>query len=61
VALLVPLKTANPERLAAVLARAARLAKDRDPAADEAALAEMGVDPTDWSVSALRALTRSNC
>ena len=35
--LLIPLKTANPKRLAAVLARAADLAKDRDPAADEAA------------------------
>jgi hypothetical protein len=56
--LLIPLKTANPERLAAVLARAAELAKDRDPAADTAALAEMGVDPTDWSVSAVLALTR---
>jgi hypothetical protein len=54
---LIPLKTANPKRLAAVLARAADLAKDRDPAADEAALAEMRIDPTDWSVSAVRALT----
>ena len=54
VGLLIPLKTANPERLASVLARAAALAKDRDPAVDEAALVEMGIDPTDWSVSAVR-------
>ncbi len=58
--LLVPLKTANPECLASVLARAAELAKDRDPAADAAALAEMGVDPTDWSESAVRDLTSSH-
>jgi hypothetical protein len=60
VGLLIPLKTANPERLAAVLARAASLAKDRDPAMDEAALADMGVDPTDWSVEAVRALMTSH-
>ncbi len=56
VGLLIPLKNANPERLAAVLARAAALAKDRDPAMDEVALADMGLDPTDWSVEAVRAL-----
>jgi hypothetical protein len=56
VGLLIPLKTANPERLAAILARAAALAKDRDPAMDEVALADMGLDPTDWSVEAVRAL-----
>jgi len=56
VGLLIPLKTANPDQLAAVLARAASLAKDRDPALDEAALADMGIDPTDWSVDAVRAL-----
>jgi len=56
VGLLIPLKSANPTRLAAVLGRAAALAKDRDPALDEAALAEMGIDPTDWSVEAVQAL-----
>jgi hypothetical protein len=56
VGLLIPLKTANPERLAAILARAAAMAKDRDPAMDELALADMGLDPTDWSVEAVRAL-----
>jgi hypothetical protein len=55
--LLVPLKAADPDRLAAVLARAEALAKGRDPAADDAALAPFGkVDPVDWSVEAVRAL-----
>lgn len=56
VGLLIPLKAADPDRLAAVLARAEALAKRRDPAADEAALVAMGVDPSDWSVEAVRAL-----
>jgi hypothetical protein len=58
VGLLVPLKSADPDRLAAVLARAEALAKGRDPAADDAALAPYGeVDPVDWSLEAVRALT----
>jgi hypothetical protein len=58
IGLLVPLKTADPDRLAAVLARAEALAKGRDTAADDAALASYGeVDPVDWSVEAVRALT----
>jgi hypothetical protein len=56
VGLLIPLKAADPDRLAAVLARAEALARGRDPAADDAALAAMGADPTDWSVKAVRAL-----
>jgi hypothetical protein len=57
VGLLVPLKAADPDRLAAVLARAESLAKGRDRAADDAALAPFGeVDPVDWSVEAVRAL-----
>jgi hypothetical protein len=56
VGLLIPLRAADPDRLLAVLARAEALAKKRDPAADAAALAAMGVDPTDWSVDAVRAL-----
>jgi len=56
VGLLIPLKAADPSRLAAVLARAATLAKDRDAATDELALTEMGIDPTDWSVDAVQAL-----
>jgi hypothetical protein len=42
VGLLVPLKAADPDRLAAVLARAEALAAGRDPAADDAALAPFG-------------------
>ena len=58
VALLVPLKAADPDRLVAVLTRAEALAKGRDPAADDAALAPFGeVDPVDWSVETVRALT----
>ena len=58
VGLLVPLKAADAERLAAVLAQAEALAKGRDAAADDAALAPFGeVDPVDWSVEAVRALT----
>lgn len=54
---LVPLKTTDPDRLAAVLAQAEALAKGRSPAADDASLAQFGkVDPVDWSVEAVRAL-----
>jgi len=42
VGLPVPLKTADPDRLAAVLARAEALATGRDPAADDAALVPFG-------------------
>lgn len=59
VGLLIPLKATDPDRLAAVLARAERLAKGRYAVADDAVLAEFGeVDPIDWSVAALKALTR---
>jgi hypothetical protein len=58
VGLLIPLKAADPDRLAAVLTRAEALAQGRDSAADDAALAPFGeVDPVDWSVEAVRALT----
>ena len=56
VGLLIPLKAADPDRLAAILMRAEALAKGRDVAADDAALAAMGVDPTNWSLEAVRAL-----
>jgi len=57
VGLLVPLKTADPDRLAAVLARAEALATGRDSAVDDAALAPFGdVDPVDWSIEAVRVL-----
>ncbi|WP_167767366.1 hypothetical protein [Bradyrhizobium frederickii] len=58
VGLLIPLKSADPDRLAAVLRRAEKLAKGRDAAADDAALVGFGdVDPVDWSVAAVKALT----
>jgi hypothetical protein len=58
VGLLVPLKAADPDRLAAVLAQAEALAKGRDATADDAALAPFGdVDPVDWSLEAVRTLT----
>ena len=61
VGLLIPMKSADPDRLAAVLKRAAALAKGRDSAADDAALAAFGdVDPVDWSVAAVKALTRKS-
>jgi len=57
VGLLVPLKAADPDRLAAVLVKAEALAMGRDTAADDAALAPFGkVDSVDWSVEAVRAL-----
>jgi hypothetical protein len=58
VGLLIPLKSADPDRLAAVLARAEKLARNCDPAVDDAALAPyVPVDPVDWSIEAVRALT----
>ena len=57
VGLLIPLKTADPDRLAVVLARAEELARSRDSAAADAALAAYGpVDPVDWSIEAVRSL-----
>jgi len=59
VGLLIPLRAADPDRLVAVLKRAEALAKGRDVAADDATLAAFGdVDPVDWSVAAVKALTR---
>jgi hypothetical protein len=57
VGLLVSFKVADPDRLAAVLAKAEALAKGCNAAADDAALAPFGeVDPVDWSLEAVRAL-----
>jgi hypothetical protein len=57
IALLVPLRRANVDRLRTTLAKAEKLAKGRNPRADDAALARFGdVDPTDWSVKAVRKL-----
>jgi hypothetical protein len=58
VGLLIPLKATDPDRLATILADAEALAKDRDVAADDAALAPFGeIDPVDWSAEAVRTLT----
>jgi hypothetical protein len=57
VALLIPLKPPNMKRLRATLAKAEALAKGRDPKKDDAALAKFGdVDPTNWSIEAVRKL-----
>ncbi|MFI5033231.1 MAG: hypothetical protein ACHQPH_21275 [Reyranellales bacterium] len=61
VGFLFPLKAADPDRLAAVLARAEALAKRRDPTEDDAALAAMAIDPTDWSVEAVHVLKSGCC
>lgn len=60
VGLLIPLKAADRDRLAKVLAEAEALAKERDPKEDEAFLAQFSdVDPTDWSIEATEAFIAS--
>jgi hypothetical protein len=54
VALLVPLKPPDPKRLKAALKLADELAKERDPAEDEAFLISIGADPTNWTEEAVR-------
>ncbi|RJF86829.1 hypothetical protein D3874_07175 [Oleomonas cavernae] len=56
VGMLIPFRAPDPARLDAVLAKAEALAKERDPAEDDAALIAMGIDPTNWSVEAVAAL-----
>jgi len=58
VGLLIPFKRSDPDRMAVILARAEELNKGRDRAADDAALAAIGVDPTNWSVEAVRAFLK---
>ncbi len=60
IGLLVPLKAADPAKLAAVLRRAEAMARGRSARADDAALAPFGtVDPVDWSIAAVRKLKRA--
>ena len=60
VGLLIPLKAANPDRLAEVLAKAEALAKERDPKEDEELLGEFDeVDPMDWSIEGTEAFIAS--
>jgi hypothetical protein len=57
VAILIPLKPVNMERLKAVLAKADELAKGRDPKADDEALRQFGdVDPTNYDDETVRKL-----
>ncbi len=57
VALLIPLKMADLDRLAKTLADAEALSKGRDVAADDAALAAFGeVDPMNWTEEAVQAI-----
>lgn len=59
VGVLVPMKLADRGRLATILAEAEMLSSGRSVAADDAALLAYGqVDPIDWSVDAVRDLTR---
>lgn len=60
VAMLVPLKPTDLDQLNAALAWSEELAKGRDHAADDAALAQYGeVDPINWSEEAVRELLAS--
>lgn len=56
VAILTPLKKANLTRLRKTLLKAERLARGRDPGAEDALLQKLGiaVDKTDWSFAARR-------
>ena len=57
VALLIPVRPIDRQRLDTALARAEALAKERDPAVDDAALAAFGdVDPINWTDDAVRGL-----
>jgi hypothetical protein len=57
VALLIPLKKPDPERLDAVLAKAKELAKSRDRAAELEVLATYGdVDLTEWTPEMVEAI-----
>lgn len=59
VALLIPVRPIDRQQLDSVLMRAEALAKGRDPAADDAALAAFGdVDPNNWTDDAVRGLQK---
>jgi hypothetical protein len=58
VALLVPFKKPDPKRLSATLKRAREISRKRDRATDDAALAGMGIDPTDYSEETVRAIQK---
>jgi hypothetical protein len=52
IAVLTPLKKADPERLRAWAEKVEAMAKERDPAEDDKMLREAGADLTDWSLEA---------
>ncbi len=57
IGVLIPLRVADAEKLAAVLKKAEKLAKARGPEEDKKLLAEFGdVDPVNWSIDAVRRL-----
>lgn len=57
IGILAPLRVADAVKLAAVLKKAEKLAKARDPETDAQFLAEFGeVDPVNWSIEAVRRL-----
>jgi hypothetical protein len=57
IGVLVPLRVADADKLAAILKKAETLSKARDPKEDEKLLAEFGdVDPVNWSIEAVRRL-----
>jgi hypothetical protein len=57
IGVLIPLKVADANKLASVLKRAERLAKQRDSKSDQKFLEEFGeVDPVNWSIDEVRKL-----
>jgi hypothetical protein len=56
VGLLIPVKRPDMTKLEAVLDKADELARLRDPKEDDAALAAMGVDTTNWTDEEVRKL-----
>lgn len=57
IGVLIPLHMADGEILSAVLHKAEKLAKARDPEEDNKLLAQFGdVDPVNWSIDAVRRL-----
>jgi len=56
VGLLIPVRKANMERLQSTLDRIDALARERDPAEDEAFLQAQGLDTTNWTAEAVKVI-----
>ena len=54
--LLIPFRSADPDRLKAVLAKLEALVDGRDRTRDNADMAEVSIDSTDWTLAAIRDL-----